>query len=102
VLPKQARTCRRSGSAVNGQPAGVPGSFTFGSLAGNVLPAGTSSARVTFNPADGTDYTSVAMLAQVTVTEAPSITSAAAAAFTAGTPGTFAVTCLGFPAPRSH
>jgi hypothetical protein len=104
---------------------GVPGSFTVTAggtpapaitLTGGTLPAGvtfTSATGIlsgtpaagtggihalTFTASNGVGPDSTQQFTLI-VNEAPSITSAASATFLAGTPGSFTVTTLGFPAP---
>jgi hypothetical protein len=62
-----------SGSATwtrNGQTVSVPGSFTFGAVAGTVLGAGTYAETITFNPTDTADYTSATTTVTVSVAKA--------------------------------
>jgi hypothetical protein len=55
---------------VAGSPVSVPGTFSFGSLAGTVLNAGSHPEPVTFDPTDGTDYTSASGTVTVVVSPA--------------------------------
>ncbi len=86
--------------------ANVSGTFIYSPAAGTVLPAGTQTLSVTFNPTDSTDYTTASATVQLLVTKAtPTITwptpapitygtplSAAQLNATANTPGTFIYT----------
>ena len=68
-----------SGSAtvfVSGAPVNVPGKFSFGSLVGTVLGAGSGQTEtVTFTPTDTTDYQSVQLPATVNVAAASPLLS---------------------------
>ncbi len=44
---------------VGGRSVTVPGQFSFGALAGTVLPPGSATEPVTFTPSDSTDYSPV-------------------------------------------
>ncbi len=48
----------------------VPGIFTYSSVAGTVLPAGTQTLSVTFTPTDTTDYLSATKKVSITVNKA--------------------------------
>ena len=62
-----------SGSAtatVSGQNVNVPGAFTFDTVAGTVPHAGTITEGVTFTPTDATDYHSLTVNVNVSITPA--------------------------------
>jgi hypothetical protein len=60
-------------AVVGGQLVSIAGSLTYTNPAAGFLPAGTQSVAVTFTPADGTDFASVATTVQVTVNKATPI-----------------------------
>jgi len=65
----------------------VAGTFAYSPLAGTVLSAGQQTLKVTFTPTDTTDYTTATASVTLTVNKAtPTITWAAPAAITYGTP----------------
>jgi hypothetical protein len=56
---------------VNGEPVNVPGTFTYTSAAGTVLPAGSAQLEaVTFTPSDTTNYTTVNASVTINVAQA--------------------------------
>ncbi len=62
---------------VSGTPVNVPGTFSFGSLVGTVLGAGSGQTEtVTFTPTDATDYQSVQLPVTVNVAAALPLLSA--------------------------
>ena len=64
----------------------IPGSFVYTPAAGAVLPAGTQTLSVTFDPTDSTDYPTATQTVQIVVNKAtPTVTWAAPAAITYGT-----------------
>ena len=87
-------------------PAGaLPAGVTFtdngdssGTLAGTPSPGTGGTYVITLTASNGV-HDPVAQTFTLTVTEAPAITSAAAATFVAGQAGSFTVTTTGFPAP---
>jgi hypothetical protein len=70
---------------VGGQPVSVSGTFSFGSLAGKVLSAGSYTEAVTFTPSDTTDYTSASATVTVNVAAATPGVSLGPVALTYGT-----------------
>jgi hypothetical protein len=54
---------------VGGVLSSVAGTFAYTTAAGTVLSVGTYNLAVTFTPADGTDFTTVATFVQVVVTQ---------------------------------
>ncbi len=78
------------GTALSGMQlnavASVPGTFAYTPAAGTVLNGGTNILRVTFTPADTTDYTSAAVSTSVTIVPAvPVISWATPSAIVSGT-----------------
>ena len=76
----------RLGSAQLDAIASVPGTFVYTPAVGELLPAGTHTLSVVFNPNDTTDYTSAQASVSITVTKAaPSISWSTPAPITYGT-----------------
>jgi hypothetical protein len=67
--------------------ASVPGSFAYTPATGSIPTAGTDTLSVTFTPTDSTNYTTATAAVQLVVSQAtPTITWAAPAGITYGTP----------------
>jgi hypothetical protein len=73
------------GSAQLDATASVPGTFTYSPAAGTLLAPGSGQTlKVTFTPADSTDYTTAAATAAISVTSQPCITGTSTGALTIG------------------
>jgi mannose/fructose/N-acetylgalactosamine-specific phosphotransferase system component IIC len=60
-----------SAAQLDATSGGVAGTFVYAPPAGTILPVGVQTLSVTFTPTDGTDYSSAAVTASLTVNKAP-------------------------------